>query len=133
VSRSAPAATDSILLSFPVPHTAPLGVVRVTLTRWLDAERPLVDRCEFHMRDALTPSRLDVAWAPEFTPRGIRLTWFSAEPVGQAELFRREGISEWMDLSPLWQDGTGRLAFEDTTVVAGHTYAYRLRYQNGDA
>ncbi|TMQ53326.1 MAG: hypothetical protein E6K73_01525 [Candidatus Eisenbacteria bacterium] len=133
VIRLGPAATDSVHLSIPVPDTAAMGVVRVTLTTWLDAEPRLVDRCEFHIRDALTPTRLDLAWAPEFTARGIRLTWFSAEPVGQAELFRREGISEWMDLSPLWQDGTGRLAFEDTTVVAGHTYAYRLRYQNGDA
>jgi hypothetical protein len=45
---------------------------------------------------------------------------------GSATLYRRDGTGPWLRIALLEEDGTHRFRYEDTAVIAGHTYGYRL-------
>jgi hypothetical protein len=59
-------------------------------------------------------------------PGRVRLHWFAPGAVTSAMVERAEGSGAWQDLAAIAQDGSGALRYEDTDVVAGHTYSYRL-------
>jgi hypothetical protein len=60
-------------------------------------------------------------------PGRVELTWHaSARDVSSAAVFRRTDRTDWQKLGQIWADGTGRLDWEDTQVIAGARYGYRL-------
>jgi hypothetical protein len=65
----------------------------------------------------------------EAEPGRVSLVWSAAEAAGLiASVERREEASEWVHLGSLVAGGSGRLVFEDRTVIPGARYAYRLAY-----
>jgi hypothetical protein len=65
-------------------------------------------------------------------PGVARLVWHSPQAATlEARVYRRDEASEWRELSRVWPDGTGRLAYEDRDVSAGGRYAYRMGLAGG--
>ena len=82
---------------------------------------------------ALTPTQLALTSATA-EPGRIRLEWFVAATSGfSATLERAHGDGPWTALATLVPDGEGRVQFEDTDVLAGETYHYRLAVTEGSA
>jgi hypothetical protein len=68
---------------------------------------------------ALTSSRIE--------GNSVRLWWTGAvEHSAEIRLYRRERSGPWTARASLRAGSDGSLAFEDRTVVPGHSYAYRL-------
>lgn len=58
----------------------------------------------------------------------IRLEWHAPVSAGlAATLERSSGGHDWQSVAELSVDGTGRMSYEDTDVIAGGRYGYRLR------
>jgi len=55
--------------------------------------------------------------------------WFTSNAGGlEATVWRRTEATDWVELGSVRSDGTGRLVYEDRSVVAGTKYGYRLDY-----
>jgi len=62
----------------------------------------------------------------------VRLAWHAPDAAGlSATVERRTETATWRDAGTCVGDGTGRLQFEDSDVVPGTQYGYRLRYLDG--
>jgi hypothetical protein len=73
-----------------------------------------------------TPTLLSLVSA-EAEPGRVRLTWFAADGrILGATVYRRTETEAWTVIARISADGTGRLFFEDTHVIAGERYGYRL-------
>ena len=59
-------------------------------------------------------------------PDRVRLVWYSATAV-LAHVERRSDDGAWATLADRTPDGTGHIVYEDTDVVGGRHYDYRLR------
>jgi len=58
---------------------------------------------------------------------GIRITWdLSANPDLPATIYRRTAATSWTAVREAVADGNARIVFEDTDVVPGGRYGYRL-------
>ena len=62
------------------------------------------------------------------TAERVRLTWYAAQGAGLAATLERstDGVT-WRELARVSVDGTGRLAYDDSDIIAGSRYGYRLR------
>lgn len=68
----------------------------------------------------------------EAQPGRNHLEWFAAEAAGlEARVQRREENSGWSERAVMVADGTGRFVFDDTDVIPGRRYGYRLAYSEG--
>jgi hypothetical protein len=67
------------------------------------------------------------------TAERVRLVWYATESAGLAATLERtiDGVT-WRDIARLSADGTGRLAYDDTDILAGSRYGYRLRLAQGE-
>jgi len=119
--------TAPLQVGVAIPDTAENGPVTLTLVTWLDGHPLVADTCSTEIRDPGTATLLDLASGPELTSRGVRIVWYAAAPLGEGAVFRQHGTGPWSDFARVTQSGNGQFAFEDTTLIAGHTYAYRLR------
>jgi len=81
--------------------------------------------------DITTPTLLSLVGA-QATPNRVRLTWYAADghTVG-ATVYRRTMSDDWNALGVISADGTGRIDYEDTDVLAGTRYCYRLGVLEG--
>jgi len=70
----------------------------------------------------------------EALPDRVSLTWARGGlgPTEAAIERRSGGTSDWQFLATAPFDGSGRLDYEDASVVAGTRYAYRLRWSESD-
>jgi hypothetical protein len=59
-------------------------------------------------------------------PDSLVLYWGGPADI-VTELFRQQGSGAFVDLGPVTADGSGNMAYTDTTVVLGQTYTYRLQ------
>jgi len=67
-------------------------------------------------------------------PGVVRLHWYSPDgSVSGATVERAELGGEFVAIGEVLADGAGHLRFEDSDVVAGTTYQYRLAVQDGAA
>jgi len=83
--------------------------------------------------DAVVPVLASLLSA-EGRPGLARLVWFAADPRGsRTTVYRREAVGDWAALATVAPDGSGRITFEDRTVLAGHRYGYRLGIFDGGA
>ena len=78
------------------------------------------------MGDVTTPTLLSLVSARATSDR-VELTWHApAGEVSSATVYRRTARDDWEAMALIWADGTGRLIFQDTQVIAGTRYGYRL-------
>ena len=76
--------------------------------------------------DAATPLLVTLS-ATETWPGGVRLTWYTAQPLGAGVTAERRSSHEaWRTIGVVREDGD-RLILEDDSVTPGGRYAYRLR------
>jgi hypothetical protein len=69
----------------------------------------------------------------DVTAKRVRLVWYATESVGLvATLERTTDGARWSDITRLSADGTGRLSYDDTDILAGSRYGYRLRLAQGE-
>ena len=79
-----------------------------------------------HRPDQPTAATISLAWL-DANPTVVRLAWFrSPESSGQALVYRRQEATEWVLLGPASVEGSGLVRFDDSTVVAGGRYGYRV-------
>jgi hypothetical protein len=65
--------------------------------------------------------------AADATPGSVRLRWLSSEHTGlTAEIYRRTMADDWSAVGEIRVDGSGQMVFEDTRVIPGKRYGYRL-------
>jgi hypothetical protein len=65
-------------------------------------------------------------------PGLVRLTWMGGgTQVFRGTVERRTETSEWLLLSTIETNGTGKMIYEDRDVAPGMHYAYRLSYPDG--
>jgi len=78
--------------------------------------------------DAPTPtliSLVDTAVSPD----RVTVTWYvGGGELSRAQVERREDGAEWAIAGDVSPDGRGLIVFEDAQVVPGHTYGYRVRW-----
>ena len=85
------------------------------------------------MGDVTMPTLLSLVSA-QAEPGRVRLTWFAGDGhVFSATVYRRTATEGWGILGQVSADGTGRLIYEDTRVIAGERYGYRLGVVQGAA
>ncbi len=78
------------------------------------------------MTDDTTPTLLSLVSA-QAEPGRVRLTWFAEDKHGLTATVYRHTVKEvWGVVGEISTDGTGRLVFEDTRVIPGERYGYRL-------
>jgi hypothetical protein len=78
------------------------------------------------MSDVTTPTLLSLVSA-QAEPDHVRLTWFAGDGhIPGATVYRRTMREAWSVLGSILVDGRGRLVYEDTRVIAGERYGYRL-------
>jgi hypothetical protein len=63
-------------------------------------------------------------------PNCVTLLW-DASNASTGTVERRSTSSDWSPVGQASADGTGRLRYDDRSVVAGTRYGYRLRYGSG--
>jgi hypothetical protein len=82
---------------------------------------------------ASTPVLISLANATAESDR-VKLAWFSGgDPLASAQVQRRSGREGWHTIATITPDGSDLLHFEDTDVVPGEGYGYRLRIvDNGE-
>jgi hypothetical protein len=62
----------------------------------------------------------------------VALQWYSGDPSASSwELERRTEVDAWSSIGPLSPDGDHILRYEDTRVIPGTRYGYRVGYQSG--
>ncbi len=74
--------------------------------------------------DGVTEAQIALA-SFEASPERVLLVWHSSENV-TATIYRRLVEGDWTAIGTASADGTGRIEFEDTDVVPGGRYGYRL-------
>jgi hypothetical protein len=83
--------------------------------------------------DVTTPTLLSLVSA-DAEPDRVRLTWFAVDGrFVRATVYRRTATEAWSALGSVSADGTGRIVYEGTRVVAGERYGYRLGILNRGA
>ena len=76
--------------------------------------------------DQPTPILLSLVSAQVARDR-VELTWSDpAGDVSSATVYRRTVRDDWQPLGEIRADGTGQLVYQDTHVISGTSYAYRL-------
>jgi hypothetical protein len=75
--------------------------------------------------DATTPVLVSLVSA-EAREGLVRLDWYAAGATLRATVYRRTPETEWTARAGVSADGAGHVLFEDTEVVSGGRYAYRL-------
>jgi probable HAF family extracellular repeat protein len=75
--------------------------------------------------NTVTPVALALVDAEATTER-VRLRWHSSSHELHATLQRRGEHDEWSYRADVRSDGSGMIQFEDTEIVAGRKYGYRL-------
>ncbi|OFV83548.1 MAG: hypothetical protein A2W26_10230 [Acidobacteria bacterium RBG_16_64_8] len=76
--------------------------------------------------NGIVPTRLALVSA-QAEPGRVRLSWFSSKGPGAAgTVYRRQEYEEWAAIGATIADGSGLLTYEDSDVVAGGRYGYRL-------
>jgi hypothetical protein len=62
----------------------------------------------------------------------VSLRWYTTDrAIAGADVERSDGDGEWRVLVRIEPDGSGMLSYEDTDVVPGHRYGYRLNVTLG--
>jgi hypothetical protein len=83
--------------------------------------------------DATTPTLLSLV-STEAGPDHVRLIWFTERDPGiTATVYRRTIGSEWSARGEVSADGTGFIVFDDTQVLPGERYGYRIGMLQGGA
>jgi hypothetical protein len=83
--------------------------------------------------DHSTAALLSLVGADATTER-VTLTWYSGgTPPTRVQVERRENAGAWATLADVTPDGRGMIVFEDTHVVPGTGYDYRLRVSEGSS
>ena len=78
------------------------------------------------MGDLTTPTLLSLVSALA-TPDRVTLTWFSADrSYATATVYKRTATEGWSALGQVSPNGTGEIIYQDSEVVAGARYGYRL-------
>jgi hypothetical protein len=75
--------------------------------------------------DQAVPTQVSVVSA-EAVAGAAHLVWQLGPGALRATLQRRTAETNWVDLASLDADGTGRISYEDRSVVAGERFGYRL-------
>jgi len=95
---------------------------------WLDgAGREL--RVQRFVAGGVVAARVSLVSA-EATPEQVCVVW-QVEGEASATVERRIADGLWRVLTRLERDGEGRMRLEDTDVIAGATYDYRLAFADG--
>jgi hypothetical protein len=98
---------------------------------WSDGRFGNPDVYALAVPTAVTPALVSLAGA-EASPDGIRVSWYAASSrVTEAYVYRLEG-GAWILKSAITRDGTGKLVYEDSDVVPGVRYVYRLGVRDGE-
>ena len=82
--------------------------------------------------DLPTPVQLARA-AVDARPDQVTIAWQSPQPGLSCTVERAEPDRPWSELARLTADGTGRIEFEDRSVVAGARYGYRVVVEEAGA
>jgi hypothetical protein len=80
--------------------------------------------------DVPTPTEMSLVSA-NATPGVVDLVWYSASTARIATVERRGDDGDWIALSRISPDGTGRWVYVDDNVLPGHRYDYRLGVLEG--
>lgn len=80
-------------------------------------------------RDQATPTLLSLVSA-DADAQSVRLKWYSASAVS-ANVYRRTEATAWLSVGSVTSDGTGFLRYQDSTVIPGTRYGYRLGINEG--
>jgi hypothetical protein len=80
--------------------------------------------------DETTPTALALQ-AVDVAGDRVRIRWFGEAAPGFTQAFKRTSGGPWAALATLTRDGSGFFTLEDSDVVAGGRYAYRLGVAEG--
>ena len=113
-----------------IDHAAIIGAEGDSIAKAKADEGPPVPVCE----DMGGPVPVQVALASAgFTPRGVRLEWYSSDAAHlDAFVQRRTASTGWLRVGRADVTGSDRLVFEDRAVVPGERYGYRLGFRDED-
>jgi hypothetical protein len=78
----------------------------------------------------VTPVQVSLVSA-EAWPGRVRLAWYSGGDPDLSATVERTVGGGWNEVGSVFADGTGRLTFEDDTVIPGQRFGYRLRIRDG--